>query len=231
MVRALRLARGRPASSTCRPRPRRWTPTTASTLIFVTVDRADHDHDRPAGQRRLPAGLGDRPAGDAVPGAGARPGHRHRSDQLLLIAVGYLGILVAEGLNTTARWTRGLSRDSAEGFGAATPVVWRAPAYLAVPALVAAIVLGVALPTLSLPAASASATGRWRRSAAADRPDPGSAAQPQPARRPRRDPVPDHRPGRGLPADGLAAPVQRDRLEQRADAAEQRAARYQPSRA
>jgi hypothetical protein len=69
----------------------------------------------------------------------------------LLIALGYLGLLVAEGLNTTARWTRGLARDSSEGFGEATPVVWRAAGYLAVPSLVAAIVLGIALPTLSLP--------------------------------------------------------------------------------
>jgi transglutaminase-like putative cysteine protease len=67
------------------------------------------------------------------------------------IAVGYLAILIAEGLNSTARWTRGLSRDSAEGFGAATPVVWRAAGYLAVPAIVGTIVLGFALPTLSLP--------------------------------------------------------------------------------
>jgi transglutaminase-like putative cysteine protease len=69
----------------------------------------------------------------------------------LLIAAGYLGILVAEGINTTARWTRGLARDSAEGFGEATPVVWRATAYLAIPSLVTALVLAVALPTLSLP--------------------------------------------------------------------------------
>lgn len=69
----------------------------------------------------------------------------------LLIAVGYLGILVAEGLNTAARWTRGLARDSAEDTSSAMPVVWRAAAYLAAPALVAALVLGVALPTLSLP--------------------------------------------------------------------------------
>jgi hypothetical protein len=67
------------------------------------------------------------------------------------IAVGYLAILIAEGLNSTARWTRGLSRDSAEGFGAATPVVWRAAGYLAVLAIVGTIVLGFALPTLSLP--------------------------------------------------------------------------------
>jgi transglutaminase-like putative cysteine protease len=67
------------------------------------------------------------------------------------IAVGYLAILIAEGLNSTARWTRGLSRDSAEGFGTATPVVWRAAGYLAAPAIISAMVLGFALPTLSLP--------------------------------------------------------------------------------
>jgi transglutaminase-like putative cysteine protease len=67
------------------------------------------------------------------------------------IAVGYLAILIAEGLNTTARWTRGLSRDSAERFGTAMPVVWRAAGYLGVPAIIATIVLGFALPTLSLP--------------------------------------------------------------------------------
>jgi transglutaminase-like putative cysteine protease len=69
----------------------------------------------------------------------------------LCIALGYLAILIAEGLNSTARWTRGLTRDSAEGFGTATPVVWRAASYLGIPALVAVLILGVALPTLSLP--------------------------------------------------------------------------------
>jgi transglutaminase-like putative cysteine protease len=67
------------------------------------------------------------------------------------IAVGYLAILIAEGLNTTARWTRGLSRDSAERFGTAMPVVWRAAGYLGVLAIIATVVLGFALPTLSLP--------------------------------------------------------------------------------
>jgi transglutaminase-like putative cysteine protease len=69
----------------------------------------------------------------------------------LCIAVGYLAILIAEGLNSTARWTRGLTRDSAEGFGTATPVVWRAASYLGIPALGAVLVLGLALPTLALP--------------------------------------------------------------------------------
>jgi transglutaminase-like putative cysteine protease len=68
-----------------------------------------------------------------------------------LIAVGYLAILVADGLNSAGRWSRGLSRDSIAGFSEPGPVVWRAAGYLAVPALISAIVLGMALPTLSLP--------------------------------------------------------------------------------
>jgi transglutaminase-like putative cysteine protease len=68
----------------------------------------------------------------------------------LCIALGYLAILVAEGLNSTARWTRGLTRDSAEGFGTATPVVWRAAGYLGISALIATLFLGAALPTLAL---------------------------------------------------------------------------------
>ena len=69
----------------------------------------------------------------------------------LCIALGYLAILVAEGLSSTDRWTRGLTRDSAEGFGTATPVVWRAAGYLGISALIATLFLGAALPTLALP--------------------------------------------------------------------------------
>ena len=68
----------------------------------------------------------------------------------LLVALGYLGILVADGLNGSARWTRGLSRDSAESVGA-TPVVWRAATLIGVPALIGTLLLGALLPTLSLP--------------------------------------------------------------------------------
>ena len=68
----------------------------------------------------------------------------------LLVALGYVGVLVADGLNGSDRWTRGLSRDSAESVGAA-PVVWRAAALIGVPALVGTLVLGGLLPTLSLP--------------------------------------------------------------------------------
>jgi hypothetical protein len=69
----------------------------------------------------------------------------------LCIAVGYLGILVAQGLNNTARWTRGLSRDSGGSARAASGVVWRSAGLIGVPALVATLVLGIALPTLILP--------------------------------------------------------------------------------
>lgn len=68
----------------------------------------------------------------------------------LCIAVGYLAVLVAEGLNSTARWTKGLSRDSAAGQGAATPVVWRAARLIGVPALVLTLLFGSLLPTFSL---------------------------------------------------------------------------------
>lgn len=80
----------------------------------------------------------------------------------VLIAVGYVGILVADGLNSSARWTRGLSRDSADGQGSATSVVWRAAAVLTIPALVGSILLSVALPTLSLPGIGIGSGGSGR---------------------------------------------------------------------
>ena len=74
----------------------------------------------------------------------------------LLIAVGYLGILIAQGLNSTARWTRGLSRDSGGGGShsvstSGNTVVWRSAGLIGGPALAATLVLGLALPTLALP--------------------------------------------------------------------------------
>lgn len=69
---------------------------------------------------------------------------------LLLIAVGYLGILVAGGLNHNARWTRGLTRDTADSSGYADPVVWRAAALIGLPAVVATLIFGLILPTISL---------------------------------------------------------------------------------
>lgn len=68
----------------------------------------------------------------------------------LCIAVGYLGILIAEGINSTSRWTRSLSHDSAEGMGTAQPVVWRSATMIGLPALAITLVLGLITPTLSL---------------------------------------------------------------------------------
>lgn len=73
----------------------------------------------------------------------------------LCIAVGYCAILLAEGLNTGAGWTRGLSRDSSGGASgresaSSGMVVWRAGAYVAVPAIVLSVIAATATPTLAL---------------------------------------------------------------------------------
>lgn len=70
----------------------------------------------------------------------------------LCIAVGYLGILIAQGLNTSGRWTRGLSRDTGAGSmaGEAGVVVWRAATYVAAPALALTLIATSAVPTLAL---------------------------------------------------------------------------------
>ncbi|MGI8458679.1 MAG: transglutaminaseTgpA domain-containing protein [Propionibacteriaceae bacterium] len=68
----------------------------------------------------------------------------------LAIVIGYLGILVADGLNRTSRWTRGLSRDSAGGVQTTTSVVWRSAAYIGVPTVVLALVVAPLVPTISL---------------------------------------------------------------------------------
>jgi transglutaminase-like putative cysteine protease len=65
------------------------------------------------------------------------------------IALGYVGILITDGLNRSAGWTRGLSRDTAGGI-VPGGVVWRAGTYVAVPAIVLALIAASALPTLSL---------------------------------------------------------------------------------
>lgn len=68
----------------------------------------------------------------------------------LCIALGYLSVLVAGGLNTTAGWTSGLSSDSARSQDTAGPVVWRAAALIGAPTLALTIGLGLVLPTFSL---------------------------------------------------------------------------------
>jgi transglutaminase-like putative cysteine protease len=68
----------------------------------------------------------------------------------LCIALGYLIVLVAGGLNTTAGWTSGLSSDTVSS-PAAGPVVWRAAALIGAPVLVLTILLGMLLPTFYFP--------------------------------------------------------------------------------
>ena len=79
------------------------------------------------------------------------------------LALGYLAVLVADGLNQAAAWNRGLSADSSQRASFRTsatgtrrssavgPAVWRAAGLLAAPAVVLALVLGVLLPTIALP--------------------------------------------------------------------------------
>lgn len=72
------------------------------------------------------------------------------SVNFILIALGYLGILIAEGMNSTGRWTRGLTHDSAQGIGSAEPVVVRAAMMIGIPALVLTLIAGVLVPTLNV---------------------------------------------------------------------------------
>ena len=67
----------------------------------------------------------------------------------LLIAVGYLAVLVADGLNATGRWTRGLSRDTADSVEG-TSIVWRASTLISIPAVVGSLMLSAILPTSGL---------------------------------------------------------------------------------
>ena len=101
------------------------------------------------GLRRPAFGLGPPAALFLVPALGLDTDTGVASFGCLI--VGYLAILVADGLTLTARWSTGLSRDSADGFGTATPVVWRAAAAIGLPAVAAAVVAAVLLPTLSVP--------------------------------------------------------------------------------
>ena len=111
----------------------------------------------------------DRPAWSVAPLATlfAVPAVGLRSDSGVLsfacLALGYLAVLVADGLNRASAWNRGLSADSSRGAtfrtgptgtrsgSAAGPAVWRAAGLLAAPAVVLALVLAVLLPTISLP--------------------------------------------------------------------------------
>lgn len=65
----------------------------------------------------------------------------------LVVVIGYLAILFADGLNSDRRWTRNLSHDSAMARGSRG--IWRLSVVVAAPALLGAVILGVMLPTLS----------------------------------------------------------------------------------
>ena len=179
-------------------------------VIFVLTDLLVSGLDRPAWGIAPPAAAFVVPALGLGIDTGIAP--------FACLSLGYLGILVADGLNRTGRWTRGLSRDSADGFGTATPMVWRAAGLIGVPALVADRRAGGG----PADAGAAGSGHRQRRrrgwSAAADGPDAGSAPQPQPGRRHRGPPLHHRQAGWPLPADGLTPPVRRQRLAQRADA-------------
>lgn len=66
------------------------------------------------------------------------------------LAGGVVAILLADSLDAAARWKANSTAQIARGTTAA-PELWRAAGLVAVPAITAAIVLGVALPALSLP--------------------------------------------------------------------------------
>ena len=66
----------------------------------------------------------------------------------LVVVVGYLAILFADGLNSDRRWTRNLSHDSANQTRGSRGI-WRLAAVVATPTLIGAIILGLVLPTLS----------------------------------------------------------------------------------
>ncbi|GAB3623395.1 DUF3488 and transglutaminase-like domain-containing protein [Mariniluteicoccus endophyticus] len=62
----------------------------------------------------------------------------------VLLVVGYMGILLAEGINTSERWPRGVRRSSADR--ASAPLAWRLAALVAIPATILALTLGSFVP-------------------------------------------------------------------------------------
>ncbi len=66
----------------------------------------------------------------------------------LVVVVGYLAILFADGLNSDRSWTRNLSHDSASQVRGSRGI-WRLASVVAIPALIGAVILGLLLPTMS----------------------------------------------------------------------------------
>ncbi|WP_432559186.1 transglutaminaseTgpA domain-containing protein [Granulicoccus sp. GXG6511] len=65
----------------------------------------------------------------------------------VVIALGYLGILLAEGINTSERWPRGVRRSQHDRGSA--PLAVRMAALVGVPAIVLTLALGLVIPTLT----------------------------------------------------------------------------------
>lgn len=66
------------------------------------------------------------------------------------IVLGYLGILLAEGINRTERWRRGVTDDPHHRPRSVAPVLWGSAALVTVPALVLAMIAWLAIPTGNL---------------------------------------------------------------------------------
>lgn len=66
----------------------------------------------------------------------------------LVVVVGYLAILFADGLNSDRSWTRNISKDSASQVRGSRGI-WRLAGVVAMPALVGSVILGLLLPTMS----------------------------------------------------------------------------------
>ncbi|NNG18566.1 transglutaminase domain-containing protein [Naumannella sp. ID2617S] len=64
----------------------------------------------------------------------------------LAIAAGYLGVLLAEGINTSERWPRGVRRSEHDRGSA--PLAWQLAVLVGVPAVVLSIALGSIAPTV-----------------------------------------------------------------------------------
>lgn len=69
----------------------------------------------------------------------------------VLIALGYLAILFADGLNAERTWTRNVTSEiGSQGGLRHSNGIWRLGALVAIPAVVLSIIVGLALPTLTV---------------------------------------------------------------------------------
>lgn len=77
----------------------------------------------------------------------------------LAVALGYLGILLAESLNRAERWRRGVIEDAANPPRAVAPVLWGSAALVAVPALVLSLLAWLVVPSGSIGLPTGAGTG------------------------------------------------------------------------